>query len=277
LAGCLKYGLDEVPPIAERSSARETAMRVAIGSLAKSVLKRFSIALLGHVVSIGNVSAARSSTALDGLRRRVRRSPLYCADKMAADEMLALIAQAKKEGSSLGGSVEVIIAGLVPGLGSHVEWDRKLDARLSAAMMSIQSVKAVEIGDGLDTYTKKGHESHDEIILEKGRIMRRTNHAGGIEGGMSNGENIVVRVYAKPPPTSLKRLASVDMRSMTSKLSPFVRSDVCVIPAISVITEALAAWEILSLFTEKFGGDNIEHMTANYGHYVAELRRRGIH
>ncbi len=276
LAGCLKYGLDEVPPIAERASARGTAMRVAIGSLAKGVLKTFSVEILGHVISIGGIDAVFSSVAFDGLRRRVLRSPLYCADKDATDRMAATIREAKTEGSSLGGAVEVIVTGILPGLGSHAEWDRKLDARLAGAMMSIQSVKAVEVGDGLDTCKNKGHETHDEMRLVKGRIKRRTNSAGGIEGGMSNGEDIVVRLFAKPLPTSSKRLSSFDMKTLRPKTSPSVRSDVCAIPALSVIAEATAAWEILCVFAEKFGGDSVYQMKTNVDAYISELNQRGI-
>jgi chorismate synthase len=276
LPGCLKYGFDEVPPISERASARSTALRVAIGSLARSVLKLFSVDVLGHVISIGGVDAETSSTSFDSLKRRVSRSPLYCADKKASDKMVDVIRRAKKDGDSLGGAVEVIVSGVVPGLGSHVESDRKLDARLAGSMMSIQSVKAVEIGDGLRTYRQKGFESHDAIYLEKGHVRRKTNYAGGIEGSMTNGEDVVVRLYAKPLPTSLKRLPSFDMKKAKSATSPFVRSDVCVLPALGVIAEAVAAWEILVLMAEKFGGDTIDEMSRNYKAYVAALTKRGF-
>jgi chorismate synthase len=190
--------------------------------------------------------------------------------------MAAAIREASEEGSSLGGAVEVVVTGGLPGLGSHAEWDRKLDARLAGAMMSIQSVKAVEVGQGLTTFKKKGYESHDEMTVARGRIERRGNSAGGIEGGMSNGEDIVVRLFAKPLPTSSKALPSFDMKTLKPKMSPSVRSDVCAIPAISVIAESAAAWEMLRVFTEKFGGDSIDQMKANVGVYVEELKRRGI-
>lgn len=276
LPGCLKYGFDEVPPIAERASARGTAMRVAIGTLAKGLLKEFSVEVLGHVTAIGGVDARVNRSSFQNLKRRVARSPLYCADKKATDKMIDVIRQAKKDGNSLGGTVEVIVTGLIPGLGTHVEADRKLDARLAGSMMSIQSVKAVEIGDGLKTYTQKGYESQDAIYFEKGRVRRKTNYAGGIEGSMTNGEDIVIRLYAKPLPTSLKRLPSFDMKKKKPAISPFVRSDVCVLPPLGVIAEGVAAWEILVAFAEKFGGDSVDQMKTNYKSYTSALRKRGI-
>jgi chorismate synthase len=189
--------------------------------------------------------------------------------------MIAIIRQAKKDGDSLGGAVEVVARGVVPGLGSHVESDRKLDARLGGAMMGIQSVKAVEIGHGLATYRLKGYESHDALLVDEGKVLRETNFAGGIEGSMTNGEDIVINLYAKPIPTSLKRLPSFDLRSMRAKLSPFVRSDVCVLPALGVIAEAVMAWELLDAMCEKFGTDSVDDMRANYEQYMARIRKRG--
>lgn len=267
LAGCLKYGFDEVPPVSERASARSTAMRVAIGALARGLLRRFSIDFLGHVISIGGVDADPDRGSLQALKRRVSRSPLYCGDKRAEKGMIEAIRRAKKDGHSLGGAVEVIVSGPPPGLGSYAESDRKLDARLAGAMMSIQSVKAVEIGEGLSTYRRRGFESHDAIYLEEGRIRRKTNLAGGIEGSMTNGENIVMRLFAKPLPTSLKRLPSFDLKKKIPTTSPFVRSDVCVLPPLAVIGEAVAAWEILVAMVEKFGGDNVDQMEAGFDAY----------
>jgi len=275
LPGALKYGLFEVPPVAERASARSTAMRVAVGAIAKGLLKRFGIDFLGHVVSIGGVDATRERGSFASLKRRVARSPLYCGDKKAGDAMIDCIRRAKKSGDSLGGAVEVVATGVVPGLGTHVESDRKLDARLTGAMASIQSVKAVEIGDGLETYRRRGFEAHDALHMDKGRIRRKTNYAGGIEGSMTNGEDIVLRLYAKPIPTSVKRLPSFDMRSGRKALSPFVRSDVSVMPALAVIAEAVLAWELLVVFAEKFGGDSVAEIRSNYDAYVKTLASRG--
>jgi len=268
--------LDEVPPISERASARGTALRVAAGAIARGVLKLFCIDVLSHTISIGGINAAPAGGSFDSVKRRAARSSIYCADRRAEKTMIDTIKQAKKDGNSLGGAVELIATGTPPGLGSHVAWDRKLDARLAGALMSVQSVKAVELGDGLETCTKKGFESHDSMHVEDGRVRRPTNFAGGIEGGMTNGEDIVARVYAKPLPTSPKRLPSVDMRGLKPATSPFVRSDVCVIPALGVIAEAVLAWEILVAFLEKFGGDSIGEITSNYQSYVAALAKRGI-
>jgi len=277
LPGMLKYGLAEVPPVSERASARSTTLRVAIGAVAKSLLNNnFSIDMLGHVTSIGDVDAPREHRTIKTLRSRVNRSPVYCGDKRAADRMIDVIRKAKKSGDSLGGAVEVIATGVVPGLGTHVEWDRKLDGRLAGAMMSIQSVKAVEIGEGLECSRKKGFESHDAMTLEGGRVRRETNHAGGIEGSMTNGEDIVMTLYAKPIPTSLKRLPSFNMKTLKATKSPFVRSDVCVLPPLAVIAESVMAWELLIAMTEKFGSDSVDEMTANYTSYVKQLKKRGV-
>ena len=275
LPGALKYGFDEVPPISERASARGTALRVAIGAIARGVLKGFGIDILGHVTSIGGIDADPDRRSFASLKRRVARSPLYCGDKKATDAMIDAVRRAKKSGDSLGGAVEVLATGVVPGLGSHVESDRKLDGRLAGAMAGIQSVKAVEIGDGLKTYRQRGFESHDALHFSNSRVRRDTNYAGGIEGSMTNGENIVVRLYAKPIPTSLKRLPSFDMRKRKPATSPFVRSDVSVMPALAVIAEAVMAWELLSVFAEKFGSDSIAEMKTNYDAYVKELAKRG--
>jgi len=274
-AGCFKYGFDRVPPISERASARSTVVRVAIGAVAKSVLKPFSIETAAHVLSIGRVTApSRADETPANVRRRTARSPVYCADAAASRDMVEEIRLAKKEGNSLGGSVEVLVGGAVPGLGSHVEWDRKLDARLAAAMMSIQSVKAVEIGDGIASAARRGINVHDAMRVEGGRVVRDTNFAGGIEGGMTNGEAVVVRLFSKPIPTAPRRVKTFDMKTLRSTASPYVRSDVCVVPALSVIAESVAAWEILDALLEKFGGDHIEDTQAAHDRYIRKLNER---
>jgi len=274
LPGVLKYGLDEIPPVSERASARSTAMRVAIGAVAKAALRELSIDAIGHVAALGDVLALRARLSPDAVRRRAARSPVCCADSAATKRMVEEIQRAKTEGNSLGGSVEVIVTGAPVGLGSHVAWDRKLDARLAAAMMSIQSVKAVEIGDGLASSRKRGIDAHDALAVSKGRIVRATNRAGGIEGGMSNGENIVVRLYAKPIPTAQRRATTFDLRTLDEVEGPYVRSDVCVIPALSVIAEMVAAWEILDAALEKFGGDSIGDTVAARDRYAAGIQKR---
>ncbi|MDH3197847.1 MAG: chorismate synthase [Candidatus Krumholzibacteria bacterium] len=274
LAGMLKYAHDSVPPVSERASARSTAVRVAIGAVAKAVLADLDIDVVGHVLSIGDVVASREARDARLLRARAGRSPVFCPDPEAGKRMMAEIKRAKGDGDSLGGSVEVIVAGAPPGLGSHVEWDRKLDARLAAAMMSIQSVKAVEIGDGITSARARGADAQDAMRVRGGRVARQTNHAGGIEGGMTNGEPVVVRVYAKPIPTAQRRAATFDARTLADRESPYVRSDTCVIPALAVIAEAAAAWEILAAALEKFGGDTIDETVAARDRYLATVRGR---
>jgi chorismate synthase len=274
LAGCLKYGLDEIPPVSERASARSTAMRVAIGAVAKIFLARFSIDAIGHVVSIGSVAASLSGVPPGIIKRRAARSPVYCADAAASKRMIEEIEAAGAEGNSLGGSVEIVVTGVVPGLGSHVEWDRRLDSRLAGAMMSIQSVKAVEIGDGIAGAGKRGADAHDAMAAVKGAVVRSTNFAGGIEGGMTNGEDVVVRLYAKPIPTTRRRSRTFDLKTLESQDSPYVRSDVCVIPSLAVIAESVAAWEMLCVLLEKFGGDNIDDTLSAHARYTKTLRER---
>ncbi|MGD8414999.1 MAG: chorismate synthase [Candidatus Latescibacterota bacterium] len=275
LAGMLKYGHESVPPVAERASARGTAMRVAIGSLARSVLDLMSIDVAGHVRSIGEITApSRSGETPAAIRRRTARSPVYCADASSSKRMVDEIRAARSEGNSLGGSVEVVVDGTPPGLGSHVEWDRRLDARVAAAMMSIQSAKAVEVGDGIDASTRRGIDAHDAMRIQRGRVRRETNFAGGIEGGMTNGEPVVVRVFAKPIPTARRRAKTFDMESLAPTDSPYVRSDTCVVPALSVIAEAVAAWEILKAALDKFGGDHIDDTLAALTRYLQKTGKR---
>jgi chorismate synthase len=273
-AGVMKYGLDEIPPISERASARSTAMRVAIGAVAKACLHRLDIESFAHVVSIGDVEARRATLRTRGLRKQIDASPVYCADGTASRRMIAAIQRAKSEGNSLGGSVEVIVTGLFPGIGSHVEWDRRLDGRLAGAMMSIHSVKAVEVGEGFTTHRARGIDAHDAMALQDCRVVRDTNHAGGIEGGMTNGEDVVLRIYAKPIPTAARRAMSFDLATLEAMESPYVRSDTCVIPALAVIAEAVAAWEMLSALLEKLGGDTIEDTIAARGRVVANMKDR---
>jgi chorismate synthase len=274
LAGMLKYGHGEIPPVSERASARSTAMRVAVGALAKAVLTTAGIAAVGHVTAIGEVLAPRRRLTPESIRRRALRSSVFCADASSSKRMVEEIQHARGEGNSLGGSAEVIVTGAPPGLGSHVMWDRKLDARLAGAMMSIQSVKAVEIGDGMASARRRGVDAHDAMTVSDGEVVRESNHAGGIEGGMTNGEDVVIRVHAKPIPTARRRARTFDMKTLGDTDSPYVRSDVCVIPALSVIAEAVAAWEILDVFLDKFGGDTIAEALAARDRYLDSVRGR---
>jgi len=275
LAGCLKYGHGEIPPVSERASARGTAMRVAIGAIAKIYLKQFSIDIAGHVLSIGAVKApSRSGDSPRAVRRRAARSAVFCADPTATQQMIAEIMAARAAGNSVGGSVEVLAGGLPPGLGSYTEWDRRLEGALCAAFMSIPSVKAVEVGDGLESAARYGIETHDAMSLSDGTVKRDTNFAGGIEGGMTNGETVVIRAYAKPIPTARRRARTFNMKTLRPAQSPYVRSDVCVIPAVSVIAESVMAWEILRELLDKFGGDNINDTKTAFDLYNESLAER---
>jgi chorismate synthase len=274
LAGALKYGFDEIPPVSERASARSTTMRVAIGAIAKACLKPLGIETVGHVLSIGEVTAPRGELSPRELRVRAEKSPVYCAHAPSSRKMVSEIQQGKSEGNSLGGSVEVIVTGLFPGVGSHVEWDRRLDGRLAGAMMSIHSVKAVEVGDGFSTHRARGIDAQDAMTLKRGRIVRATNHAGGIEGGMTNGEDIVVRLYAKPIPTAARRARTFDLKTLSATDSPYVRSDICVIPVLAVIAESVAAWEMLRAIMEKLGGDTIGDTVAARDRVVESIATR---
>lgn len=273
-AGVMKYDLDEIPPVSERASARSTAMRVAVGAIAKACLEPLGMESVAHVISIGDVTSRRGAIAAATLRARAAKSPVYCADAAATKRMITAIQRAKSEGNSLGGSVEVIVTGSFPGIGSHVEWDRRLDGRLAGAMMSIHSVKAVEVGDGFSTHRAHGVDAHDAMALRGGRVTRATNHAGGIEGGMTNGEDVVLRVYAKPIPTAARRALTFDLATLDACESPYVRSDTCVIPALAVIVEAVAAWEILGATLEKLGGDHIRDTIAARDDVVARITKR---
>lgn len=275
LAGCLKYGHTEIPPISERASARGTAMRVAIGAIARTYLKQFSIDIAGHVLSIGTVNApSRSGELPAAVRRRTARSTVFCADSAVSKLMIEEITAARTAGNSVGGSVEVLAGGLPPGLGSHAEWDRRLEGLLSAAFMTIPSVKAVEIGDGIESASRYGADAHDAMSLVDGTVHRDTNFAGGIEGGMTNGETVVIRAFAKPIPTARRRARTFNMKTLRPAQSPYVRSDVCVIPAVSVIAESVMAWEILREMLDKFGGDNINDTKAALDSYNKTLAER---
>ena len=275
LAGALKYGATDIRNILERSSARETAMRVAVGSVAKRLLAEFGIEVVSHVLSIGGVFAKVPKASSQEIRKRAEASELRCADHDAEKRMMKRIDQAMAAGDTLGGVFELIITGAPVGLGSHVHWDRKLDGRLASALMSIQAIKGVEVGAGFGVANKPGSQVHDEILWSrKEGFYRKTNMAGGIEGGMSNGEDIVLRAAMKPIPTLYKPLRSVDMASKKPFKASIERSDACAVPAAGVVAEAAAAFEIASAMIEKFGGDSIEEMKRNYHGYDRHLKSR---
>lgn len=260
LSGALKYGFDEVRPVLERSSARETAMRTALGSICAQLLAPFNIEARSHVLSIGNVSLANQTYNWADLSK-AHNSDLRCIDAQVEEGMHQEIQNAKDRGDSLGGLIEVVVQGVPVGLGSYVHWDRKLDARMAYALMSIQGMKAVEIGAGLKSSTSLGSEFHDPIYHQPNLgFYRQTNRAGGIEGGVSTGENLVLRLAMKPIPTLLKPLATVDLQTKEPSSAAIERSDVCAVPAASVVAELVAITVVAEAFLEVYGADNLEEI-----------------
>ncbi len=272
LAGSLKYQ-QGIRAVLERSSARETAMRVAVGAACKLLLKRFGIEIAGHVLQIGNVTFQEKEISVSDIKKETKASALNCLCRKSEKAMIHAIDRAAKAGVSLGGRYEIRASGVPVGLGSYVHYARKLDARLAGLLMGQQSVKAVEIGDGIKLAGALGSEAHDEIFYGKGRgYYHKTNRAGGIEGGMSNGSDIVVRVTMKPISTLAKPLASVDMRTKKAAKASFERSDICAVPAGSVIGESLMAFGLADAFLEKFGGDSIGEIRRHYEGYLKQIR-----
>jgi chorismate synthase len=275
LNGAIKYGQRDMRNILERSSARETAVRVAVGAVARQLLEQFDIMVGGHVKRIGEVEARPVDVSLTELIQITEASPVRCLDQEAAQQMMALIDQAKEDGDSLGGIVEVIVEGVPVGLGSHVQWDRKLDGRLAQAIMSIQAFKGVEIGIGFEAGRNPGSMVHDEITWsEDAGFSRRTNRAGGLEGGMTTGMPIVVRGVMKPIPTLYKPLQSVDIETKEPFAATIERSDSCAVPAASVVAESVIAIEIAKALSETFHSDNLEQMKRNvtsYKEYVEKF------
>jgi chorismate synthase len=272
LAGMQKYGHDDARPILERASARETAARVALGEVARRYLRQaFGIEIVSHVVAIGPVAAPDGVMPGPGDGARVDEDPVRCLDPAASAAMQAEIDAARKDGDTLGGVVEVIGYGLPPGLGSHVHWDRRLDGRLAQALMSIQAIKGVEIGDGFTTARRRGSQAHDEIEGSGNGVRRRTNRAGGIEGGMSTGEPVRARVAMKPISTVPRALDTVDVRTGEAAKAINQRSDVTAVPAAGVVAEAMAALVLASAAAEKFGGDSVAEARRNVRGYLAEL------
>jgi chorismate synthase len=274
LNGALKYNQRDLRNILERSSARETTIRVACGAMARELLLEFGIKVAGQVIRIGEVEAKRQSVPLEELIRITEESPVRVVDKDAEANMIALIDQTKADGDTVGGIVECIIEGVPVGLGSHVQWDRKLDARIAQAVVSIQAFKGCEIGIGFAAGTVKGSQVHDEILYAEERGFHRgSNRAGGFEGGMTTGEQIVVRGVMKPIPTLYKPLRSVDIDTKEAFEAQVERSDACAVPAASVVMENVIAWEVAKAFLEKFGGDSVEEIRRNYENYLAQVEQ----
>ncbi len=272
LVGMQKYGFDDARPILERASARETAARVALGELARRFLSQaLGAEVLSHVVSIGAVRAPADSLPGPADLAAIDADPVRCLDPATSAAMIAEIEAARREGDTLGGVVEVVVYGLPPGLGSHVHWDRRLDGRLAGAMMSIHAMKGVEIGDGFETAARRGSVAHDEIELGPAGLRRLTNRAGGIEGGMSTGEPVRVRVAMKPISTVPRALATIDVRTGEPARAINQRSDVTAVPAAGVVAEAMAALVIADAALEKLGGDSVAQTRANLSSYLEDL------
>ena len=275
LVGMQKYDLDDARPILERASARETAARVALGAVARAFLEQsVGVTILSHVVSIGTARIPDGTPLpLKSDMERIDTDPVRCADSATSAKMIAEIESAHSDGDTLGGVCEVLAYNLPPGLGSHVHWDRRLDARLAAAMMGIQAIKGVEIGDGFQTATRRGSVAHDEIERgEDGLIKRRTDRAGGTEGGMSNGEILRVSVAMKPISTVPKALDTIDVKTGEAAKAINQRSDVCAVPAAGVVAEAMAALVLAEAVLEKFGGDSVSETRRNFENYMSNLR-----
>ncbi len=272
LAGALKYGHTDVRNVLERSSARETASRVAAGAVARKLLARFGVRIFSFVQSIGGIDIGYG--AVDPVRlteAEIEASPVRCPVPDASTRMVAEIDAAGERGDTLGGTFRVIAAGLPPGLGSYVHWDRKLDARLAMAILSINAVKGVEFGAGFEGSARPGSAFHDEIDFSEGRFRHLTNRAGGLTGGVTNGEPIDLRAAMKPISTMKKPMRSVDLRTRERVEAHYERSDVCVVPAAGVIGEAMVALTLADAFLEKFGGDSVAEIERNLHGYLASL------
>lgn len=290
LPGIIKYDFHDIRNILERSSARETAMRVALGAIAKKLLLQFDIRIGSFVIQIGNQGIIEKSSiiknyavqekALLNIFEKAEKSPVRCPDMNASRRMILLIDKAIKKRNSLGGIFEVFVTNVPIGLGSHIQWDRRLNGRLSHAIMSIQAIKGVEIGLGFEMSYRYGSEVMDEIFYDSSKFKvqslkfnRKTNFAGGIEGGMTNGMPIILRAAMKPIPTQRKPLRSIDIKTKKSVHAAYERSDTCAVPAAGVIGEAMVALTIADAFLEKFGGDSIKEVKRNYKSYLNYIKK----
>jgi len=272
LAGGQKFNQRDLRNVLERASARETAARVACGSLARLLLNEFDIEIASHVVQLGGTPAEPVEATWLDITAIPEDAPLRCANREAQHAMVALIDDAKREGDTLGGIFEIVVKGLVPGLGSHTSWDAKLDGQLAQAVLSIPAVKAFELGRGVAAVTIPGSQVHDEITYTADAFARRTNRAGGLEGGITNGEELRVRGYMKPIATLRKRLNSVDINTKQDAPAGFERSDTTAVPAAGVIGEAMVALVLAKAMREKFGGDSLGEMRRNFEGYRGQLR-----
>jgi chorismate synthase len=276
LAGCLKFNFREARYVLERASARETAARVACGGLAKVFLKEFGIEVASHVIAVGPVALDCDDVSFERILALREREDLRmnCADPAAEEKMMKEVDRATEARDTLGGTFEVIAHGVPPGLGSVAQWDERLDGQLAQAVMSIQAVKGVEIGSGIENSARFGSEVHDEIGYDRriSRFTRKTNRAGGLEGGITNGEDVVVRGYLKPISTLRRPLESVDFESKESVKAAYERSDVCVVPAAGVVGEAMVALVLAGALLIKFGGDSLEETRRNFKSYLEQVK-----
>jgi chorismate synthase len=274
LVGMQKYNFDDARPILERASARETAARVALGAVARNFLEQsVGITILSHVLSIGSVRVPEGTPLPNAADMKlIDEDPVRCADSQSSQAMITEIENAHRDGDTLGGVVEVLAFNMPPGLGSHVHWDRRLDSKLAGAVMGIQAIKGVEIGDGFQTATRRGSVAHDEIEKNsQGAIVRRTDRAGGTEGGMSNGEVLRVRAAMKPISTVPKALDTIDVTTGEAAKAINQRSDVCAVPAAGVVAEAMVALVLAEAVLQKFGGDSVTETRRNFESYISSL------
>lgn len=275
LVGCLKYDFEDARNVLERSSARETASKVAVGAICKQVLKNFNIDFISRVVQIGNVKD-NNSYDFDYIKENVDKSAVRCINKDVEKEIIKEIDKVKSEGDTLGGVIEIRVKNLIPGLGSYTQFDKKIDGELAMHLMSIQAIKGVEIGIGFDVANNYGSNVMDEIYYNnEDGIKRKTNQLGGIEGGMTTGEELVIRCAMKPIPTLYKPLKSININTRESYSASIERSDNCAVPACSVVCENVVAFVICKYFLDKIGGDNLNDLKSNYNTYIKRLGDRG--
>jgi chorismate synthase len=279
LAGTMKFHQQDIRDVLERASARETAARVAAGGVCQQLLSQLGVRMVSHVLSVGEVKSSLESESLsmDEIIKRVEASEMFCADDAIVPEMKEYIKKAWQEGDSVGGVIEVIAEGLPVGLGSYTQWDRKLDGMLAQAVMSIQAMKAVELGDGVNSASLPGSQVHDALYPASGELpfTRKTNHAGGIEGGMSNGSRLRVRAYMKPIPTLRKGLPSLSFPEYEAQTAHYERSDVCAVPAASIVAKAMVAFVLARAVLEKFGSDNFDDIALAVGRYREWCKKQG--
>ena len=273
LVGVMKYGQTDIRDVLERASARETTARVGVGAVCKIFLKEFGIELLSHVVALGGVTADTGRLSFDEIKKKSKDSPMHCADHNLTKRMMARVDEARNSRDTIGGVFEVVVRGAPVGLGSFVHYDRRLSAKLCASLMSIQAVKGVEVGIGFKAAETLGRYVHDEIFYDKRKgFHRKTNNAGGLEGGVTNGENIVLRAATKPYSTLMSPLRSVHIDSKKKEVATVERSDVTAVPACGVVGEAMVAFEIANSLLEKFGGDSLKETKRNFDAYLKQTK-----